>query len=224
MKILTLLTIADRTSREKCVRIEETWTSLTTWRIDIYRVRVRATYALSTVAAYTFFSSAHRTFQDIPNVGHKTSSHSLKGLKSYDVFYSSDPKRVRVGQWEGLGGCGISSRQQMLRSRHEGREKRRILKDSSAIGWCKELTHWRRPWCWRRLKAKGEGAGRGWDGWIASSTQWTWMRANSRRQWRTGKPGVLQSMGLQRVGHDLATEYHHHHPCHRTDRSVCISN
>ena len=43
-------------------------------------------------------------------------------------------------------------------------------------------------------------------GWMASPTQWTWVWANSRRYWRTGKPGVLQSMGLQRVGHDLATE------------------
>ena len=46
--------------------------------------------------------------------------------------------------------------------------------------WCKELTHWRRPWCWERLKAGGEGDDRGWDGWMASLTQWTWMWANSR--------------------------------------------
>ena len=47
---------------------------------------------------------------------------------------------------------------------------------------------------------------RGWDGWVASSTQWTWVWANSRKQWRIRKPGVLQSMGLQRVRHDWATE------------------
>ena len=58
-----------------------------------------------------------------------------------------------------------------------------------------ELTHWKRPWCWERLKARGEGDNRGWDGWMASLTQWTWAWANSRRWWRTGKPGVLQSMG-----------------------------
>ena len=39
--------------------------------------------------------------------------------------------------------------------------------------WCKEPTHWKRPWCWERLKAKGEGDNTGWDGWIASLTQWT---------------------------------------------------
>ena len=60
-----------------------------------------------------------------------------------------------------------------------------------------EPTHWKRPWCWQRLKAGGEGVDRGWDGWMASSTQWTWVWADSKRWWRTGKPGVLQSMALQ---------------------------
>ena len=71
---------------------------------------------------------------------------------------------------------------------------------------CKELTHWKRPWCWERLKAKGEGGSRGWDGLIASLTGWTWTWANFERSWRTGKPGVLQSTGSQRVRHNLATE------------------
>ena len=56
------------------------------------------------------------------------------------------------------------------------------------------------------LKAKGVEGGTGWDGWRASPTQWTWTWANSWRQWRTGKPGALQSKGSQRIGHDLATE------------------
>ena len=72
--------------------------------------------------------------------------------------------------------------------------------------WCEGPTHWKRPRCWERLKAEGEGDDRGWDGWMASVTQWTWVWASSRRWWRTGKPGVLQSMGLQRVGHDWVTE------------------
>jgi len=62
-----------------------------------------------------------------------------------------------------------------------------------------------KDWCWRRLRAGGEG-NREWDGWMASSTQWTWVWANSGRQWRTGKPGMLQSMGLQTVQHEWATE------------------
>ena len=57
-----------------------------------------------------------------------------------------------------------------------------------------------------RLKAGGEGDDRGWDGWMASPTQWTWVWASSRSWWWTGRPGVLQSMGSQRVGHDWATE------------------
>ena len=66
--------------------------------------------------------------------------------------------------------------------------------------WCKELTHLKRPWCWERLKAGGEGDDRGWDGWMASWTQWTWVWVNSRSWWWTGRPGVLQSIGLQRGG------------------------
>ena len=71
---------------------------------------------------------------------------------------------------------------------------------------CEELTHLKRPWCWERLRAGGEGDDRGWDGWMASLTQWTWVWVNSESWWWTGRPGVLQSMGLQRVGHDWATE------------------
>jgi len=54
-----------------------------------------------------------------------------------------------------------------------------------------------KPWCWERLKAGGEQDDRGWDGWMASLTQWTWVWVSSRSWWWTGKPGVLQSMGLQ---------------------------
>ena len=72
--------------------------------------------------------------------------------------------------------------------------------------WCEELSHLKRPWCWERLKAGGEGDDRGWDGWIASLTQWTWVWASSRSWWWTGRPGVLQSIGSLRVGCDWAIE------------------
>ena len=62
--------------------------------------------------------------------------------------------------------------------------------------WCEELRHWKRPWCWERLKA-GEGDDRRWDGWMASPTQWTWVWVNSGSWWWTGRPGVLQFMGSQ---------------------------
>ena len=72
--------------------------------------------------------------------------------------------------------------------------------------WCEELSHWKRPWCWERSKAGGEGDDRGLVGWVASLTPWTWVWVNSGSWWWTGKPGMLQSMGSQRVGHDWATE------------------
>ena len=60
--------------------------------------------------------------------------------------------------------------------------------------WCEELTHWKRPWYWERLKVGGEGDDRGWDDWMASLTWWTWVWVSSGSWWRTGKPSVLQSM------------------------------
>ena len=72
--------------------------------------------------------------------------------------------------------------------------------------WCEELTHWKRPWCWGRLKVGGEGDNRGWDGWMASLTQWTLVWINSWSWWWTEKPGMLYSMGLQTVRHNWATE------------------
>ena len=69
---------------------------------------------------------------------------------------------------------------------------------------CEELTHLKRPWCWERLRAGGEGDDRGWDGWMASPTQWTWVWVNSGSWWWTGRPGVLWFMGSQRVRHDWA--------------------
>ena len=78
-----------------------------------------------------------------------------------------------------------------------------ILWSPDAKNW---TFHWKRPWCWERFKAGGERVDRGWDGWMASPTQWTWVWVNSGNWWGTGRPGVLQFMGLQRVGHDWATE------------------
>ena len=69
-----------------------------------------------------------------------------------------------------------------------------------------ELTHWKRLWCWEGLGAGGEGGDRGRDGWMASPTRWTWVWVNSGSWWWTGRPGVLQFMGSQRVRHDWATE------------------
>ena len=77
---------------------------------------------------------------------------------------------------------------------------------NNSASWWEELTHWKRPWRWERSKAGGEGDDRGWDGWMASVTWWTWVWVASRSWWWTGKPGVLQAMGSQRAGHGWVTE------------------
>ena len=77
-----------------------------------------------------------------------------------------------------------------------------MLKLQSLGTWCEELTHWKRPWNWERLKAGGEGDDRGWDGWMASPTQWTSVWISSGSWWWTRRPGVLQSMGSARVGYE----------------------
>ena len=76
---------------------------------------------------------------------------------------------------------------------------------NTLVTWCKELTHCKRSWCWARLKAWGNGDDRGWDGWRASLTRWTWVWSSSGSWWSTGSPGMLHSIGLQRVTHDWAT-------------------
>ena len=101
------------------------------------------------------------------------------------------------------------------------RSNQSILKEISPVHWkdwcwswnsstlatsCEEVTHWKRFWCWEGLGAGGEGFDRGWDGWMASLTRWTWVWVNSGSWWWTGRPGVLRFMWSQRVGHDWATE------------------
>jgi len=78
------------------------------------------------------------------------------------------------------------------------------------ILWPPDAKNWlitqKRPWCCKRLKAGGVGDDRGWDCWMASPTRWAWVWASPGSWWWTRKPGVLQSMGSQRVGHNWATE------------------
>ena len=78
-----------------------------------------------------------------------------------------------------------------------GRTDVEVETPNTLATWCEELTHLKRPWCWDRLRSGGEGDNRGWDGCMASPTQWTWVWVNSGSWWWTGRSGGLQSMGLQ---------------------------
>jgi len=82
--------------------------------------------------------------------------------------------------------------------------------EHTLASWCEELTHLKRPWCWERLKVGRERDDRGWVGWMASPTWWAWLWVRSGSGWWRGKPGVVQSMRLQRVGHNWATELNWH--------------
>ena len=73
------------------------------------------------------------------------------------------------------------------------------IREYTLATWWEELSHLKRPWCWERLRAGGEGDDRGWDGWMASPTQWTWVWVDSGSWWWKGRPGVLQFMGRKEL-------------------------
>ena len=111
---------------------------------------------------------------------------------------------VGEDSWESLGQQGdptSSSQRRLVLSVH-WKDWYWIWNSNTLATWWEELTHLKRPWCWERLKVGVEGNDRRWDGWMASLTQWTWVWSF----WWTGRPGVLQSMESQRVGHDWVTE------------------
>ena len=86
---------------------------------------------------------------------------------------------------------------------------RNNAKAKTPILWPLHVKSWligKKPWCWERLGAGGEGDDRGWDGWMASRTRWMWAWVNSGSWWWTGSPGVLWFRGSQRVGHNWVTE------------------
>ena len=89
-----------------------------------------------------------------------------------------------------------------------------MVNSSTLATSCEELIHWKRLWCWEGLGAGGEGDDRRWDGWMASPTRWKWVWVYS------GRRGVLQFMGSQRVGQDWATELIHCHNHHNKQGSL----
>ena len=108
---------------------------------------------------------------------------------------------VGEDSWESLGLQGDQTSQSWRKSVLHWKDWCWSWNSNTLATWCKEVTHLKRPWCWERLKAGGEGGDRGWDGQKASPAWWTWVWASSGSWWWTGK-----SMGSQRVRHDWVTE------------------
>ena len=118
-------------------------------------------------------------------------------IDAFELWYGED-------SWESLGLQGDPTSQSSRKSvlNIHWKDWCWSWNSNPLATWWEELTHWKRLWYWERLKAGGEGDNRGWDGWMASLTRWTWVCMNSGSWWWTGRPGVLQFMGSQRVGHD----------------------
>ena len=149
-----------------------------------------------------------------------TKVHLVKSMVFRGVMYGCESWIIKKAECQKIDAIELWSSRRLLRvSWTARRPKQSILKEISPeyslewlmlklnlqylATWFEELTHW--PWSWPRLKAQ-EGENRGRDGWMASPTQWMWIWASSRSWWWIGKPGVSQSMGSQRVGHDRGTE------------------
>ena len=98
------------------------------------------------------------------------------------------------------------SNQSILKDISPGCSLEGLMNSNTLATSCEELTHWKRPWWWEGLGAGGERDDKEWDGWMASLTRWTWDWVNSGSWWWTGRPGVLQFTGSQRVGHNWVTE------------------
>ena len=154
---------------------------------------------------------------------HMTLPTEVKAMVFPVVMYGCESWTVKKAEWQRIDAFELWCWRRLLRIPWTARRSNQsILKEISPeysleglilklklqylATWCKELTHLKRPWCWERLRVGGEGNDKGWDGRMASPTQWTWVWASSGSWWWTGKPGVLQTMGLQRIGHDQATE------------------
>ena len=151
-----------------------------------------------------------------------TKVHLVKAMVFPVVMYGCKSWTIKEAEHQRIDDFELQCWRRLLRVPWTARRSNQsILKDGLNIhwkDWCwswnsnhlatswEELTHWKLPWYWERLKAGGEGEDRGWDSWMASRTQWTWVWVNSGSWWWTGRPGVLRFMGSQRVGHDWATE------------------
>ena len=151
-----------------------------------------------------------------------TKVHLVKAVVFPGVMYGCESWTVKKAERRGIYGFELWCWRKLLRIPWTARRSNQLIQRKSVLNihwkdWCwswnsntlatwfEELTYWKRLWYWERLKAGREGDDRGWDGWMASLTLWTWVWVNSRSWWWTGRHCVLQSMGSQRVRHDWAT-------------------
>ena len=116
---------------------------------------------------------------------------------------------VGEDSWESLGLQGDQTSPSSRRSVLNIHWKDWCWNSSTLATWCEELIHWKRPWCWERLKAGGEGDDRGWDGWMASLALWTptrWVWTSSGSWWWMGSLVCCSPWSCKRVRHGWATE------------------
>ena len=132
-----------------------------------------------------------------------TKVHLVKAMVFPVVMYDCESWTIKKVECLRIDAFGLWCWRRFLREREQGDPKLK-LQYFGHLMWRTDSLE-KRPWCWERLKAGGEGDDRGWDGWMASPTQWAWVWIGSRSWWWTGKPGMLQSMELLRVRHDWAT-------------------
>ena len=152
-----------------------------------------------------------------------TKVHIIKTIYFSVVMYGCESWTIKKAECQIIGAFKLLCWRRLLRVAWKARRSnqsipKEINPDCSLEGltlklklqyfapWGEEPTIQKRYWCWERLRVRGEGNNREQDGLMASPTQWTWVWTCSGRWWRTGKPGVLQSMGFQRVGHNWACE------------------
>ena len=145
--------------------------------------------------------------------------HIIKAMVFPVVIYGWESWTIKKPEYQRIDAFELWCWRRLLRVPWTARRSNQsILKETSpgcsledwCWGWnsktlatsCEELTHWKRPWCWEELGTGGEEENRGWDGWMASPSRWTWVCVNSGSWWWTRRPGVLWFMGSQRVEHD----------------------
>ena len=152
--------------------------------------------------------------------GYVFSSGHDYGCESWTIKKAECQRTDGVGEdsWESLGLQGDPTSPSLRRSILGVHWKDWCWSSNPLATWCQELTHLERSWCWGRLRAGGEGDDRGWDGWMASPTQWTWVWVNSGSWWWTGRPDMLQFLGSQRVGQNWATELNWTEYCNKFNK------